>query len=213
MRYCAYDDKDAYDKWHREYNVTPKTVLVGSYYITEEEFKEFEDRRIANEKRIAYEPFQDSKIWYLSGKTALKKLKDDRPYDKRIPIAEVCMLSGLKKLLKEVSILKSKNWVWEGVDVEWNDFIIDDKIFDIIDEMIKKSIAGMEPDDSKVEKCEDLISWCRDSIKSHDRALSEFKSGKDSAINAFKGEIMKKSSGKYSPKLVDETLRSVIKEF
>jgi aspartyl-tRNA(Asn)/glutamyl-tRNA(Gln) amidotransferase subunit B len=42
--------------------------------------------------------------------------------------------------------------------------------------------------------------------------LAEFKSGKDSAINAFKGPIMKAAKGKANPKLVDETLRRLLAE-
>jgi aspartyl-tRNA(Asn)/glutamyl-tRNA(Gln) amidotransferase subunit B len=40
--------------------------------------------------------------------------------------------------------------------------------------------------------------------------LAEFKSGKDSAINAFKGPVMKAAKGKANPKLVDETLRRLL---
>ena len=53
----------------------------------------------------------------------------------------------------------------------------------------------------------ELEAWCRESIAANAKALAEFKSGKDSAINAFKGPIMKAAKGKANPKLVDETLR------
>jgi aspartyl-tRNA(Asn)/glutamyl-tRNA(Gln) amidotransferase subunit B len=56
----------------------------------------------------------------------------------------------------------------------------------------------------------ELEQWCRDSIAANAKALAEFKGGKDSAINAFKGQIMKASKGKASPKLVDETLRRLL---
>jgi aspartyl-tRNA(Asn)/glutamyl-tRNA(Gln) amidotransferase subunit B len=58
----------------------------------------------------------------------------------------------------------------------------------------------------------ELESWCRDSIAANPKALAEFKSGKDSAINAFKGPIMKAAKGKANPKLVDETLRRLLAE-
>jgi Glu-tRNA(Gln) amidotransferase subunit E-like FAD-binding protein len=77
---------------------------------------------------------------------------------------------------------------------------------------ISKSDAEDISDVVEIETEDELVEWCLESIKSHDRALSEFKSGKDSAINAFKGDIMKKSKGKYSPKLIDETLREQIKK-
>jgi aspartyl-tRNA(Asn)/glutamyl-tRNA(Gln) amidotransferase subunit B len=56
----------------------------------------------------------------------------------------------------------------------------------------------------------ELETWCRDSIASNPKALAEFKSGKDSAINAFKGPIMKAAKGKANPKAVDETLRRLL---
>ena len=56
----------------------------------------------------------------------------------------------------------------------------------------------------------ELEQWCRDSIAANPKALAEFKAGKDSAINAFKGPIMKAAKGKANPKLVDETLRKIL---
>jgi aspartyl-tRNA(Asn)/glutamyl-tRNA(Gln) amidotransferase subunit B len=56
----------------------------------------------------------------------------------------------------------------------------------------------------------ELEQWCRDSIAANPKALAEFKSGKDSAINAFKGPIMKAAKGKANPKAVDETLRKLL---
>jgi aspartyl-tRNA(Asn)/glutamyl-tRNA(Gln) amidotransferase subunit B len=56
----------------------------------------------------------------------------------------------------------------------------------------------------------ELEQWCRDSIAANPKALAEFKAGKDSAINAFKGPIMKAAKGKANPKLVDETLRRLL---
>jgi aspartyl-tRNA(Asn)/glutamyl-tRNA(Gln) amidotransferase subunit B len=56
----------------------------------------------------------------------------------------------------------------------------------------------------------ELEQWCRDAIAGNAKALAEFKSGKDSAINAFKGPVMKAAKGKANPKLVDETLRRLL---
>jgi aspartyl-tRNA(Asn)/glutamyl-tRNA(Gln) amidotransferase subunit B len=56
----------------------------------------------------------------------------------------------------------------------------------------------------------ELEQWCRESIAANPKALAEFKAGKDSAINAFKGPIMKAAKGKANPKLVDETLRRLL---
>jgi aspartyl-tRNA(Asn)/glutamyl-tRNA(Gln) amidotransferase subunit B len=56
----------------------------------------------------------------------------------------------------------------------------------------------------------ELEQWCRDAIATNAKALAEFKAGKDSAINAFKGPVMKAANGKANPKLVDETLRRLL---
>jgi aspartyl-tRNA(Asn)/glutamyl-tRNA(Gln) amidotransferase subunit B len=56
----------------------------------------------------------------------------------------------------------------------------------------------------------ELETWCRESIAVNTKALAEFKAGKDSAINAFKGPVMKAAKGKANPKLVDETLRRLL---
>ena len=56
----------------------------------------------------------------------------------------------------------------------------------------------------------ELEQWCRDAIAANPRALAEFKAGKESAINAFKGPVMKAAKGRANPKAVDETLRSLL---
>jgi len=56
----------------------------------------------------------------------------------------------------------------------------------------------------------ELEQWCRDAIAANAKAVAEFKAGKESAINAFKGSVMKAAKGKASPKLVDETLRRLL---
>ena len=56
----------------------------------------------------------------------------------------------------------------------------------------------------------ELEKWCRDSIAGNAKALAEFKAGKESAINAFKGPVMKAAKGKANPQLVDETLRRLL---
>jgi aspartyl-tRNA(Asn)/glutamyl-tRNA(Gln) amidotransferase subunit B len=56
----------------------------------------------------------------------------------------------------------------------------------------------------------ELETWCRESIAANPKALVEFKAGKDGAINAFKGPVMKAGKGKANPKLVDETLRRLL---
>ncbi len=68
----------------------------------------------------------------------------------------------------------------------------------------RKGLRAAPTDNNELEQ------WCRDSIAANAKALAEFKAGKDSAINAFKGPVMKAGKGKANPKLVDETLRRLL---
>lgn len=56
----------------------------------------------------------------------------------------------------------------------------------------------------------ELENWCRDAIAGNAKAAAEFRSGKDGAINALKGPVMKAAKGKANPKAVDETLRRLL---
>jgi len=59
---------------------------------------------------------------------------------------------------------------------------------------------------------EDLERWCREAIAGNPKALADFKAGRDSAINGFKGPVMRAAKGKADPKAVDEMLRRLLKE-
>jgi aspartyl-tRNA(Asn)/glutamyl-tRNA(Gln) amidotransferase subunit B len=68
----------------------------------------------------------------------------------------------------------------------------------------KKGLTAAPADAGELEQ------WCRDAIAGNPKAVAEFKSGKDSAINALKGPVMKAGKGKANPKAVDETLRKLL---
>lgn len=72
--------------------------------------------------------------------------------------------------------------------------------------MDRKGLRAQPTDTGELEQ------WCRDAIAGNVKAREEFVGGKDSAINAFKGPVMKASRGKANPKLVDETLRRLLAE-
>jgi len=65
-------------------------------------------------------------------------------------------------------------------------------------------LVGVTVETSELER------WCRDAIAGNPKALADFKAGKDSAINGFKGAVMKAGKGKTDPKRVDETLRRLL---
>jgi aspartyl-tRNA(Asn)/glutamyl-tRNA(Gln) amidotransferase subunit B len=58
----------------------------------------------------------------------------------------------------------------------------------------------------------ELEQWCRDAIAANPKSQADFKAGKDSALNGFKGSVMKAAKGKADPKRVDETLRKLLAE-
>lgn len=56
----------------------------------------------------------------------------------------------------------------------------------------------------------ELEQWCRDAIAANPKSLADFKAGKESALNGFKGSVMKAAKGKADPKKVDEMLRKLL---
>ncbi len=57
---------------------------------------------------------------------------------------------------------------------------------------------------------DELERWCTEAIASDPKSVADFKGGKDSAINAFKGPVMRAAKGKADPKRVDEALRRLL---
>jgi aspartyl-tRNA(Asn)/glutamyl-tRNA(Gln) amidotransferase subunit B len=56
----------------------------------------------------------------------------------------------------------------------------------------------------------ELDQWCRDAIAANPKSAADFRGGKDSAINAFKGPVMRAAKGRADPKIVDATLRRLL---
>ena len=57
---------------------------------------------------------------------------------------------------------------------------------------------------------DELQSICQSVIDSNAKAVSEFLSGKEPAINALKGQVMKATKGKANPQVIDKTLRQLL---
>jgi aspartyl-tRNA(Asn)/glutamyl-tRNA(Gln) amidotransferase subunit B len=56
----------------------------------------------------------------------------------------------------------------------------------------------------------ELERWCREAVAANPKSAADFKAGKESAINAFKGPVMRAAKGRADPKRVDETLRRLL---
>jgi aspartyl-tRNA(Asn)/glutamyl-tRNA(Gln) amidotransferase subunit B len=58
----------------------------------------------------------------------------------------------------------------------------------------------------------ELEKWCREAIAANPKSAADFRTGKESAINAFKGPVMRAAKGKADPKVVDATLRRLLNQ-
>lgn len=56
----------------------------------------------------------------------------------------------------------------------------------------------------------ELEAICAEIIAANPNPVAEFKAGKENAINALKGQVMKASKGKANPKVVDDLLRKLL---
>jgi aspartyl-tRNA(Asn)/glutamyl-tRNA(Gln) amidotransferase subunit B len=59
---------------------------------------------------------------------------------------------------------------------------------------------------------DELERWCAEAIASNAKSVADYKGGKESALNAFKGPVMRAAKGKADPKRVDETLRRLLSQ-
>jgi aspartyl-tRNA(Asn)/glutamyl-tRNA(Gln) amidotransferase subunit B len=57
---------------------------------------------------------------------------------------------------------------------------------------------------------DELERWCSEAIAANPKSAADFKGGKESAINAFKGPVMRAAKGRADPRGVDETLRRLL---
>ena len=57
---------------------------------------------------------------------------------------------------------------------------------------------------------DELERWCAEAIAANPKSVADFKGGKESALNAFKGPVMRAAKGKADPRRVDETLRRLL---
>ncbi len=57
----------------------------------------------------------------------------------------------------------------------------------------------------------ELDQWCAAAIAANPKSVTDFQGGKENAINAMKGFVMKQSRGRANPRLVDEILRGKLR--
>ena len=77
--------------------------------------------------------------------------------------------------------------------------------------------AGVEETVSALgldEKIDDsaLEGWCREALEANPRVIEEVRAGKDKALGACIGPVMKASGGKADPKRITEVLKGLIEK-
>ncbi len=73
-------------------------------------------------------------------------------------------------------------------------------------ELVKRKGLQQQSDEGELEKI------AREAIAGDPKAVEQFRSGNEKAINAFKGPIMKATRGKADPRAVDQVLRKLLGE-
>ena len=63
---------------------------------------------------------------------------------------------------------------------------------------------------SKNSNEDELFAFCQNAIESNPKAVEEYKSGKLTAINALKGNVMKQTRGQGNPALIDQILHKLL---
>ena len=71
-------------------------------------------------------------------------------------------------------------------------------------ELVKEKGLEMKSDGDEIE------ALCAQAISDDPDAAEKFRGGKEGAINALKGSVMKATRGQANPKIVDETLRRLL---
>ena len=64
---------------------------------------------------------------------------------------------------------------------------------------------------SQVSDLDELETFCREAIEANPGPVADFCSGKESALNFLKGQVMKASRGKANPQKVGDLLKAMIK--
>jgi aspartyl-tRNA(Asn)/glutamyl-tRNA(Gln) amidotransferase subunit B len=64
----------------------------------------------------------------------------------------------------------------------------------------------------QIEAREELSNIIRDVIRENEKTLNDFRSGKQNAFTFLVGQVMRKTSGRANPKLVNELFHEILKE-
>lgn len=85
---------------------------------------------------------------------------------------------------------------------------------DILVEMFHTGTTAEEIIDQKGLKqtsdTSELEKICKDTIATNPKPVEQYRAGKENAINALKGQVMKATKGKANPKVIDELLKNLL---
>jgi aspartyl-tRNA(Asn)/glutamyl-tRNA(Gln) amidotransferase subunit B len=63
----------------------------------------------------------------------------------------------------------------------------------------------------QVEDTGQIEQWCREALSGKDKIIADVKAGKEQALNALLGPVMKASKGSANPQVVKDTLLRLIR--
>jgi aspartyl-tRNA(Asn)/glutamyl-tRNA(Gln) amidotransferase subunit B len=72
------------------------------------------------------------------------------------------------------------------------------------DELIQK--RGLEQKSDRDE----LMVICQKVIADHPKPVEEYRNGKENAIHALKGPVMKETKGRANPQIIDQILKELL---
>jgi aspartyl-tRNA(Asn)/glutamyl-tRNA(Gln) amidotransferase subunit B len=75
--------------------------------------------------------------------------------------------------------------------------------FDVIEYVKNENLSAVSDESS-------ITAFCKEAIKENDKAIADYKAGKEIALNYVVGQVMRKSKGKASPDQVNRILRELL---
>ena len=170
-------------------------------FVSKHKIKQEDAEVIAAEKQLA-EMFEKVSVEInpvLAAKWLRHELVRILNYNKK-ELHEIDM--DEKHMIQLLKLVESKK-ITDNVASKILEKLIE-KPFDV-DKYVKKEELEAVFDVRELEK------YCREAINENQKAVEDYKSGNEKALNFVVGSVMKKTRGKASPKEVNEIIRKLIK--
>ncbi|MBI2134645.1 Asp-tRNA(Asn)/Glu-tRNA(Gln) amidotransferase subunit GatB [Candidatus Woesearchaeota archaeon] len=170
-------------------------------FVAKHKIKKEDAEILAAEKELAemFEKVAEEVNPVLAAKWVRRELVRVLNYNKK-EIHEIEI--DEKHLIQLLKLVENKK-ITENVAQKLLEKLVE-KPFDV-NEYVKKERLEAVSDVSELEK------YCREAIKENPKAVEDYKSGNEKALNFVIGSVMKKTKGKATPKEVNEIIKSLLK--